>query len=380
VPERPELPDALRAALAQLAQAEIPEVLSEARALARARAKAVIEDAMVEELLRAAAASGSSDYRAPSEPGESPSHRNERRPTRPKRRAPEAPPARTDREAPEPEAPEPTRGDAWWAYCIVADPNAAQLGAPGVEREREVELVQEGELVALVSAVPLSEYSDDRLREHLNDIEWVERVARAHERVLDQTLERATILPLRLCTLYRDQEGVRRMLCEQQRLLLDELSELEGRREWGAKVFLDQDRLVATLVEVPEAQAPEGEAAEAGGGRSAGAAYMAALGRARQASDRLQEFGDSVVEEIHGQLEAVADKARANPLQRPELHGRHEHMLLNGAYLVSREHEQELARVADSLRERWSASGFQLELTGPWPPYNFVSPSAMVAP
>ena len=55
-------------------------------------------------------------------------------------------------------------------------------------------------------------------------------------------------------------------------------------------------------------------------------------------------------------------------------------MLLNGAYLVSREHEQELAQMADSLRERWSASGFQLELTGPWPPYNFVSPSAMVTP
>ena len=377
MPERPELPDALRAALAQLAQAEIPEVLSEARALARARAKAVIEDAMVEELLRAAAASGSSDYRAPSEPAESPSPRNERRPTRPKRRAPEpeAPPARTDREAPEP-----PRGDAWWAYCIVAEPNAAPLGAPGVEREREVELVQEGELVALVSAVPLSEYSDDRLREHLNDIEWVERVARAHERVLDQTLERATILPLRLCTLYRDQEGVRRMLREQQRLLLDELSELEGRREWGAKVFVDQDRLAATLVGMAEAQTPQGEAAEADRGRSAGAAYMAALGRARQVSERLQEFGDSVVEEIHAQLEAVADKARANPLQRPELHGRNEHMLLNGAYLVSREHEQELAQVADSLRERWSASGFQLELTGPWPPYNFVSPSAMVAP
>jgi hypothetical protein len=390
VSERPELPEALRAALAQLAQAEIPEVLSEARALARARAKAVIEDAMVEELLRAAAASESFRYRARSEPGEPPSHRNERRPASPERHESElpAPPAHDERERPEPaapaartdgEGPEPPRGEAWWAYCILADPDAAPLGAPGVERKHEVELVQEGELVALVSAVPLSEYSDDRLREHLNDIEWVERVARAHERVLDQTLQRATILPLRLCTLYRDQEGVRRMLVEQRRLLLDGLSELEGRREWGAKVFVDQDRLAAALAEVPDAEGVEGDATEAARGRSAGAAYMSRLGRARKASEQLQEFGDSVVQEIHARLEAVADKARANPLQRPELHGRHEQMLLNGAYLVSREHEQELAQVAASLQERWSASGFQLELTGPWPPYNFVSPSTMVA-
>jgi Gas vesicle synthesis protein GvpL/GvpF len=381
VPERSELPEALRAALAQLAQAEIPEVVAEARAGARGRAKAVIEDALLEELLRAATAAEDSSYQRPSEPGRMRPERAVPEPaaarTRPEREVPAPAAART---RPERDVSEPHHGDAWWAYCIAADPSAAPVGAPGVEPEREVEVVQEGKLVALVSAVPLSEYSDDRLREHLNDIEWVERVARAHERVLDETLERATILPLRLCTLYRDQEGVRRMLSEQEPLLLEELFELAGRREWGAKVFVDQERLAEALVEVPEAAAPEGEALEAGRAHSAGAAYMARLGRDRKASERLQEFGDSAVQEIHAQLEAIADKARTNPLQRPELHGRNEQMWLNGAYLVRREREKELAQVADTLRERWSANGFELELTGPWPPYNFVSPSAMVAP
>lgn len=359
MPERDELSEALRAALAQLAQAEIPEILSEARALARARAIAVIEDALVEELLRAATVcEGSADQGT-------------------EREVTEPPKPRTLAER---EVSEPHQGDVLWAYCVAADLNAAPLGAPGVEPDREVEVVQQGELLAVVSAVPLSEYSDERLREHLNDIEWVERVARAHERVLEQTLERATILPLRLCTLYRNEEGVRRMLSEQERLLLEELSELEGRREWGIKVFVDQDRLAKALVKASEAGAPEGDALQPDRASSAGAAYMARLGRERKVSERLQEFGDSAVQEIHAQLEAIADKAHANPLQRPELHGRNEQMVLNGAYLVRRERENELAQVADSLRERWSASGFELELTGPWPPYNFVSASAMVAP
>jgi hypothetical protein len=356
----------MRIALAQLAQAEIPEILAEARALARARAKTLIEDALVEELLRAAAAPASSTYQDPSQSGR----------------------MRTEREISEPaagttaahEVGEPQQGDLWWAYCIAADPDAAPLGAPGVEPDREVQVVQQGELVALVSAVPLSEYSDERLREHLNDIEWVERVARAHERVLEQILERTTILPLRLCTLYRDQEGVRRMLSEQEPLLLEELSALAGRREWGAKVFVDEDRFAEAFKEVSQAGAPEGEELDAGRTSSAGAAYMAALGRERKVSERLQEFGDSAVQEIHAQFEAIADKAHANPLQRPELHGRKEHMWLNGVYLVRREREEEFAQVADLLRERWSASGFDVELTGPWPPYNFVSPSAMGAP
>ena len=201
----------------------------------------------------------------------------------------------------------------WWAYCIVAHPNAAPLGAPGVEREREVELVQEGELVALVSAVPLSEYSDDRLREHLNDIEWVERVARAHERVLDQTLEEATILPLRLCTLYRTRRACAASP-RAQRLLLDELS---GSRDagWALKVFVDRPlggdprggARARLLTESAEAVAALGGAAHAALGRAASLCH-------------LQEFGDSVARSTPSSRPSPTGRAHAAP--RPELHGR----------------------------------------------------------
>ncbi len=45
--------------------------------------------------------------------------------------------------------------------------------------------------------------------------------------------------------------------------------------------------------------------------------------------------------------------------------------MLNSAYLVSDRpgFERELAGLARELSER----GLELELTGPWPPYNFVS-------
>jgi hypothetical protein len=45
-------------------------------------------------------------------------------------------------------------------------------------------------------------------------------------------------------------------------------------------------------------------------------------------------------------------------------------MVLNGAYLVAdrKRFERELALDASERRE----SGVELELTGPWPPYNFV--------
>ena len=64
----------------------------------------------------------------------------------------------------------------------------------------------------------------------------------------------------------------------------------------------------------------------------------------------------------------VAAQAR---LVAPELSGRDGEMVLNSAYLVSDRprFEGELTALARELSER----GLELELTGPWPPYNFVS-------
>lgn len=371
--------EALRAALADLAAAEAPEVVAQARAAARARARTLIEDTLVEELLCAAAAEHRAEQpeRRPAEEsaGQSkPSERGEPSAPKPSERGePNASDLAREQAEARPE------GEAWWAYCILAatERDAVPSGLGGVEPRSEVEAIQEGQLLALVSPVPLSEFSDERVRDHLNDIEWVERVARAHERVLEQVLEVTTILPLRLCTLYRDRAGVRRMLREQEPMLGETLSDLEGRREWGVKVFVDQEGLGHALEEEPGS--PEGEATPTAK-PSTGAQYMARRQRERKASERVTEVGDEIVQGIHERVARVAERSRTNPLQRPEVHGRRAQMLHNGAYLVRREREQEFRDVAATLQARWSKSGFEVELTGPWPPYNFVSPSAMVTP
>ena len=49
-------------------------------------------------------------------------------------------------------------------------------------------------------------------------------------------------------------------------------------------------------------------------------------------------------------------------------------MLLNGAYLVVRE-DTVLKGAVQELAERYGDRGVTYELTGPWPPYNFVPPN-----
>jgi hypothetical protein len=329
----------LRDLLRDLAAEDVEQILQEAREGARGRAKEVLEDALVEELLAAAGATGRSEHRGQTPPA-----------------AGGVPP------------PSPPTGDAWWAYCVVsADDAAAASELAGIEPETRVDAVVDGELAALVSPVPRAEYGDDRLREHLEDIEWLERTARSHEAVLEHVLNHASIVPLRLCTLYHDRGGVRRMLREHADALTGSLAAVQGSSEWGVKVFLEG---------APAEGETTLEGPDKGSSPVSGTGYLAERQRERQITRQRDEMCQECVEEVHATVAAVARDARLNAVQRPEAHGRPAEMLMNGAYLMAQDQVDELARSVSLLQARWSPRGFAIELTGPWPPYNFVLESA----
>ena len=56
-----------------------------------------------------------------------------------------------------------------------------------------------------------------------------------------------------------------------------------------------------------------------------------------------------------------------------ELSGHEGEMLLNGAYLVAAAKVERLRELVQQLGERHHDLDVRIELTGPWPPYNFVS-------
>ena len=346
--------DRLRDALRELAAADAADVVSQARQAALARARSLLEDAYLEELLAAATQMHHPPTPAPAESGA-----GERRGGRLDETAspPNHPPSREQAEL--------GATEAWWTYCVLSAHEARALAPQleGIEPGTRVEVVSHGDLAALVSAVPLTEYGDERLRMHLEDLGWVERTARRHEAVLDQALARTAIVPLRLCTLYRDQEGPRRLLREQASSLAEALRRVEGCAEWGVKVFAGPDAGAAMTV---------GEETETSPGRP-GATYLVRRQRERELAQKAGEVRARCAEAIHLRIAELARDASTNPPQRPEVHGRDMAMLLNGVYLIARDREDELHALVHALEEEWNPIGFVIELTGPWPAYNFVS-------
>lgn len=230
----------------------------------------------------------------------------------------------------------------------------------GIDDGHSVRLIVEGNISAIVSEVGLDQFGDETLRANLSDMSWVEHTARQHQRVLDEVIGQCTPIPMRMCTVYTDEAGLRRMLAEDHHALADALRELDARLEWGVKAFQD-----GTLADSP---GPTSRAPAA----TTGTAYLQTRLAQRNAGAQRQAELEIACDEVHGELCAIAVSCRLNPLQRPEVSGRDAAMVMNGSYLVANESRALFTQRFTALRDESAHRGLELELTGPWPPYNFV--------
>jgi hypothetical protein len=232
----------------------------------------------------------------------------------------------------------------------------------GVDSAEAVFLIRDGEVAAIASSVELDEFGEEPIAERLRDAQWLAEKARAHDDVLAAALARTTVLPFRFGAIYLGEEQVRVMLREHPDFA-ETLRTLEGVAELGVKAFTAGDALRARLA--AQLGAGEGEAAS-------GRAYMQRKQLERRLAEAAAEFTTECAHVSHERLAAVASDARMNPLRTANASADEPELILNGAYLVPEGDTGRFRDVLTELEERYGSDGVTYELTGPWPPYNFV--------
>ncbi|MEV0225574.1 GvpL/GvpF family gas vesicle protein [Streptomyces sp. NPDC050704] len=219
-------------------------------------------------------------------------------------------------------------------------------------------LLSHGDLVAVVSSVPERDFAEQPLRAHLEDLDWLSETARAHQSVIDALTTVTSPLPLRLATVFRDDSGVRMMMQEREELFLRTLDRLDGRVEWGVKVYAEN----------PETDGSE-EKAESSGKVATGRDYLRQRRMQRRTHEDMWERAEKFARQLHGALSEFADDTRIHPPQNPALSRAAGRNVLNAAYLVPRAASEEFVELVDSTKD--DAPGMRVELTGPWAAYSF---------
>ncbi|MEV5550375.1 GvpL/GvpF family gas vesicle protein [Streptomyces sp. NPDC052309] len=213
-------------------------------------------------------------------------------------------------------------------------------------------------LIAVVSHVPETDFSEEALRARLEDLDWLAATARAHQQVIDALTVVTTPLPLRMATVFRDDSGVRVMIEEREDDFRRTLDRLEGRVEWGVKVYVEAD---------PESAAqPAQPARRAASGRD----YLRQRRMQTRAHEDRWARAEELAARLHETLSSRADDTRLHAPQNPALSGAAGRNVLNAAYLVRRDVSEEFVEMVDRAKD--DVPGIRVELTGPWAAYSFA--------
>ncbi len=332
----------LQAAMAQVTGDDVAELIAAARVEARERVRAVLVQAMTEAMLDRARELGASA------------------------RTGGGPDTSAGSPAAEP-TPEPT---GFYVYCVVAADTEIPAGLEGIDSQHSPTLLRHEGLAAVVSRVPLADFDEDRLRERLSSMDRLEPMARTHEHVLDTIGKHTTLIPMRLCSVYRNARGVIEMLSREGPALQDALEHLEGKTEWGVKVFALADKANAGDHASEAASEDVSDSSEAGS--DSGTGYMRRRqGERDQRRDIDQDRYETCVT-IHARLAELASAALTSAPQRPEVSGHPGQMLLNGVYLIENHQRDAFLALVDELQGEHASDGLELQASGPWPAYNFV--------
>ena len=204
-------------------------------------------------------------------------------------------------------------------------------------------------LWVIVSTVPASEYQRG-LAERLTDVEWVAECGVAHHDVIARAAQGRAVAPFRLLTLFRSDDRVVAEVTRLRSRIERALERVDDRREW-----------VVRVAAVSRAATP----ARSRTARS-GTSYL--MARAAQPSGRGAATPDArrVARKLVAELKEYADQI----VQRPSEAA---HVLYDGALLVSRAREHDLGNAIRQWAPRLAPVGCRVSLTGPWPPYSFVS-------
>ena len=264
-----------------------------------------------------------------------------------KARAARAPPRRKTAKEEVVAPPERTAGK--YVYCIIRASEPLSFGRIGIgPGEAEVGTVSDEDLSAVVSDVPMDVL--DPTRENVL----------AHQRVNETVMRDRTALPMSFGTVFKTAGDIVELLRSAHGAFSEALRRMEDKFELGLKVIWDRD-LVLREIEA-EDEGLRRLKAEIESAR--GSTYFARVQYGRAVDSALQRRSERYVAEIFESLRDVSVASRSNKLIG-------DRMILNAAFLVSRDQEQAFDQRVKEIGARHDKLAFRY--TGPWPPYNFVN-------
>ena len=247
-----------------------------------------------------------------------------------------------------------------YVYGVIAADRRPRLtrvpaGLPGAGPVRLIDL-DKGLFIA-VADLPLDKYNESAISSGLANLDWVSRVAVAHEAVVESFVASRAVLPMKLFTIFKTDERAFEHVRSQRARIATLVKRVANQQEWGVRVVLDRSLAAA---------APTKKVAAA----RTGVSYLAHKKVQRDASKELASRARETVASLFDRLASRSGDAKRRSAS--ELPAQGGPLLLDAAFLVPRARAAVFKTLVARESRALARQGYGVTVSGPWPPYSFV--------
>lgn len=227
------------------------------------------------------------------------------------------------------------------------------------------------QIEAIVSLVSLKDFVTAEIKERAqNDLQWIKEKSMLHNHVVMQSAEgtEGAIVPMKFGLIFKNRESLSRAIKKDSTKFFELFQKLKGKEEWSVKVFAGPTFKEAVIKNEPALRSRKEEIAS----MPAGLAYFEEKELEDEAEKRQREETRRLSQEVTEILRKFVDEAKFGKILGKELTMKAEPMILNAIFLINKTKLDKFFKEAEKVQGMLEKQGLTIEMSGPWPPYNFI--------
>ncbi len=183
-----------------------------------------------------------------------------------------------------------------------------------------------------------------------------------HQQVISSVMEKENVvIPISFGNVFHSKSDVLKLLESLYPQFSQLFPKVKGKIEVGLKVVGKKDWLEHEIHKNPQVQGKKQMVQE----KSKNAGFYDRIQLGEMAQKFFKSIQEDVQSDIYEPLAGMAESAQVNePIG--------EKMLLNAAYLIDQDQEEQFDEKVNELHEKWKDK-VDFKYTGPWPAYNFIN-------
>lgn len=256
--------------------------------------------------------------------------------------------------------------DLIYVYCITNIP----VGFVGNLESKGLNSFMFEDFFVIVKSVSDLEFSEENLKKNISNIEWLGENAREHIQVIRSIMKYSDVIPFKFGTIFNSKLRLKQFIIDYADSLSENFKIISGKEEWALKIYCDQKKLCEQIDELSEEAALlEKQIMES----SPGKAYLLKRKKTEFIDNEINRICKKYGQEYFDEFKKLSESNSLNNLLPNNYTGREDSMILNATFLLNKNKVNDFINTVEILRKKDGGFGFFIEVSGPWPPFSFIS-------